>query len=110
MKVWERLFARALHVVDAAQCTGQRGIAWSLGGGSALMRRHRHRRSAGVDLFLRDARMLHCLSPRLNEAVAALTVDYVEDSTAVRLYFPEGEVAFIACGLLTLDPLRRESI
>ncbi len=74
------------------------------------MRRHRHRRSASVDIFLRDARMLHCVSPRLNEAVGALSGDYLEESTAVRIYFPEGEVAFIACGLLTSDPLRRESI
>jgi nucleotidyltransferase AbiEii toxin of type IV toxin-antitoxin system len=110
MKDWERLFARALQVVDAAQRTGQRGIVWSLGGGSALMRRHRHRRSAGVDLFLLDARMLHCVSPRLNEALADLCVDYVEEPAAVRMYFPEGEVAFIAGGLVTPDPVRRESI
>lgn len=110
MKDWERLFARALHVVDAAQRTGQQGIVCSLGGGSALMRRHRHRRSAGVDIFLRDTRMLHRVSPRLNEAVGALSVDYVEESTAVRIYFPEGEVAFIASGLLTSDPVRREWI
>jgi len=110
IKDWERLFARALRVVDAGQGTAQSSIVWSLGGGSALMRRHRHRRSAGVDIFLRDARMLHRLSPRLNEAVGALSVDYVEESTALRIYFPEGEVAFIASGLCTSDPLRRESI
>lgn len=107
---WERLFARALQVVDAAQRKGQRGIAWTLGGGSALMRRHRHRRSTGVDLFVRDTRMLHGVSPRLNDAVGAFLVDYVEESTAVRIYFPEGEVAFIACGLLTSDPVRCEPI
>ena len=110
MKDWERLFARALHLVDAAQSAGQSSIVWSLGGGSALMRRHRHRRSAGVDIFLRDERMLHRLSPRLNDAVGALSVDYVEESTAVRIYFPEGEVAFIAGGPLTSDPLRGEWI
>lgn len=110
MKDWERLFARALHVVDAAQRTAQRGIVWSLGGGSALMRRHRHRRSAGVDLFLRDERMLPCVSPRRNQALGDLGIDYVEESTAVRMYFPEGEVAFIASGFVTPDPVRRESI
>lgn len=110
IKDWERLFARALHVVDAAQRTGQRRFAWTLGGGSALMLRHRHRRSAGVDLFVRDTRMVHCVSPRLNEAVGAFVVDYVEEPTAVRIYFPEGEVAFIACGLLTSDPVRCEPI
>lgn len=74
------------------------------------MRRHRHRRSTGVDLFVRDTRMLHLVSPRLNEAVGAFLVDYVEESTAVRVYFPEGEVAFVACGLLTSDPVRCEPI
>lgn len=74
------------------------------------MRRHRHRRSAGVDLFVRDTRMFHCVSPRLNEAVGAFPADYVEEPTAARIYFPEGEVAFIACGLLTSDPVRCESI
>ncbi len=107
---WERLFARALRVMDAAQSTARQALVWNLGGGSALMRRHRHRRSAGVDIFLRDERMLHRLSPPFNEAIGELSVDCVEESTALRIYFPEGEVAFIACGLLTSDPLRRESI
>ncbi len=49
MRDWERLFARALRVSDAAQRTGPPGIAWSLGGGSVLMRRHRHRCSASVE-------------------------------------------------------------
>ena len=110
MKDWERLFARALMVVDAAQGIGQPRIVWSLGGGSPLMRRHRHRRSAGVDIFLRDARVLHSLSTRLDEAARALSADYLEESTALRLFFPEGEVAFIAGGLLTSEPVRRESI
>lgn len=110
LKDWGRLFARALHMMDAAQPAGQRSLAWTLGGGSALMRRHRHRRSTGVDLFLRDTRMLQCIAPRLIEAAGSLLVDLVEESTAVRIYFPEGEVAFIACGLLTENPVRCESI
>ena len=110
MKYWNRLLARALRVVDVAQSTGQSRLVWSLGGGSVLMRRHRHRHSAGVDIFLRDEQMLRRLSPSLNEAAGALSVDHVEESTALRIYFPEGEVAFIACGPLTSDPLRREPI
>lgn len=110
LKDWEHLFVRALSIADAAQSAGPSGIVWSLGGGSALMRRYRHRRSASVDIFLRDARMLQCVSGRLNDASGAQAADYVEESTAVRIYYPEGEVAFIACGPLTSDPLRRESI
>lgn len=110
MKDWEGLFARALQVVDAARCADGSGLVWSLGGGSALMRRHRHRRSAGVDIFLRDERMLHCISPRRTEALGSVALDWVEESNALRLYFPEGEIAFIAAGLVTSDPVRREAI
>jgi hypothetical protein len=103
LTTWERLFARALQVVDAAQRTERQGIVWTLGGGSALMRRHRHRRSAGVDLFVRDPRMLR-------EAIAGLAFDHVEESNCVRIYFPEGEAALIASGLHVSDPVRREWI
>jgi hypothetical protein len=110
MKNWECLFTRAVQVVDAAQRVGSPRFAWSLGGGSVLMRRLRHRHSTGVDISLRDARLLHCISPRLNGAVRALSGDYVQDSTAVRIFFPEGQVAFIAGGPLAWHPLTRESI
>lgn len=110
MKDWEDLFARALQVLDGAQRADGSGLVWSLGGGSALMRRHRHRRSAGVDIFLRDERMLHRISPLRMEAPGSVALDWVEESSALRLYFPEGEIAFIAGGLITSDPVRRESI
>jgi hypothetical protein len=54
--------------------------------------------------------MLGRLVPWSNKVVGALSVDRVEESTALRIYFPEGEVAFIASGPLTSDALRRESI
>jgi nucleotidyltransferase AbiEii toxin of type IV toxin-antitoxin system len=108
MTDWERLFARALLILDAAQPPERRGVAWTLGGGSALMRRYRHRRSAGVDIFVRDVQVLHGLSPRRHEELGAL--DYVEEPNAVRIYFPGGEVAFIASRLHVSDPVRREWI
>jgi hypothetical protein len=111
LRDWERLFGRALEVADAAQRhAGSRPLAWTLGGGAVLMRRYRHRRSASVDLFVRDPGMLANISPRGNEAVRALSADYAEQPTTVKIYFPEGEVAYLGCGLLTPDPLRRETI
>jgi len=110
MTDWERLFARALLILDAAQRPERRGVAWTLGGGSALMRRYRHRRSAGVDIFMRDVQMLHGLSPRRSEELGPLALDSVDEPNAVRIYFPEGEVAFIASRLHVSDPVRREWI
>lgn len=110
LKNWERLFAQAMQVIDAAQRAERHSIVWTLGGGSALMRRHRHRRSAGVDLFVRDVRMLHGLPPRPIENNAGPALDYVQEPASVRIYFPDGEVAFIASGLHVSDPVRREWI
>ena len=105
-----RLFAHAMRLVDAAQNAGISGIAWSFGGGAALMRRYRHRLSIGVDLFVPNPWMLGCLRPRLNESVRTVTVNYVEDREVVAFFFPEGHVAFIVGGLLTPEPVRREAI
>lgn len=105
---WERLFGRALRALDAAQAATSSHIVWTLGGGSVLMRRYRHRRSPGVDIFLRDERMLRGVAAALQEAIG--NVDRVEDATTLRICLPEGQVAFIAHGLTTLHPVRRELI
>lgn len=110
MKDGENLFARAMQVLDAAQTVGLSGIAWSFGGGAVLMRRYRHRLSIGVDIFLPDPWMLGCLRPRLNEVVATFTANYVEEASFLRFFFPEGDVSFIVCKGLTLEPAQPETI
>lgn len=49
LKAWERLFQHALSIIDAAVAAGATQDAWSFGGGTVLMRRHRHRISKDVD-------------------------------------------------------------
>ena len=49
LKTWERLFQHALSIIDAAVAAGATQDGWSFGGGTVLMRRHRHRISKDVD-------------------------------------------------------------
>lgn len=106
---WEALFARAVQFLDAAVRDGVRIEGWSLGGGAVLMRRFRHRVSRGVDIFLPDPQFGY-LSPRLNRLIEAFTPDYVEQARFLKLYFPEGEISFVASGFLTLRPTMKATI
>jgi hypothetical protein len=50
------------------------------------------------------------LSPRLNSAVESLTQDYAEQANSLKLYFPQGEIDFVASGSLTANPVTIERI
>jgi len=110
LTTWETLFARALAVLDSAAVAGAPAGAWSFGGGTALMRRHRHRLSTDIDIFVADPQVLGYLSPRLNPVAEALTPDYVEQGNFVKLYFAEGEIDFVASVALTRDAMVRETV
>lgn len=57
LREWEGLFTQAMVIVDAA--TAFAGIfTWSFGGGTALMRKYRHRLSKDIDIFARDPQLL----------------------------------------------------
>ena len=95
MEAWEPLFDRALAALESLS-PALPAPDWTMGGGTVLMFRYRHRLSHDVDIFLTDAQYLTALSPRLNDAVADLTERYREDSQHVKLIFPElGEVDFV---------------
>jgi predicted nucleotidyltransferase component of viral defense system len=68
------------------------------------MRRHRHRFSKDIDIFVPDPQYLGHVSPRLNDAADAMTGDYVEENSSLKLLFPEGEIDFIASAPLTSSP------
>ncbi len=91
---WEKLFSRALVLIDEISRYG--GIAdpfWTLGGGTVLMFRYRHRLSKDIDIFVPDPQYLGFVSPRLSDTAADLTQDYPEQpGTFVKLQFEEGEV------------------
>jgi len=102
---WEKLFPRALMLIDEISRYG--GIAdpfWTLGGGTVLMFRYRHRLSKDIDIFVPDPQYLGFVTPRLSDAAADLTQDYTEQPGAfVKLQFEEGEVDFVAAPNLLDD-------
>ena len=103
LRTWEALFQRALVLIDSTRAAGITLNNWSFGGGTVLMRRHRHRLSKDVDIFVPDPQYLGYLTPRLNAEAEALTTDYVEEAASLKLRFPEGEIDFVASGPLTHD-------
>lgn len=110
LKAWETLFQRALLLIDSVGAAGGILDEWTFGGGTVLMRRHRHRFSKDIDIFIGDPQCLGYLSPRLSNAVEAMTTHYIEQSGYVKLYFPEGEIDFVVSGSLTQNPTRTEEL
>jgi hypothetical protein len=88
LKAWEKLFSHALSILDESLAAGAPESGWSFGGGTVLMRRHRHRVSRDVDIFVPDPQWLGYLTPRLNARAESLTADYVEQAGFLKLYFP----------------------
>src|SRR3990170_4071103 len=74
------------------------------------MRRFQHRVSRDVDIFFPDPQYLGYVSPRLNDKAEELTPKYLETEMSVKLYFPEGEIDFIASAPVTDDPPSTERI
>jgi hypothetical protein len=101
---------RALVVIDSVQRAGVTLDQWSFGGGTVLMRRHAHRLSKDVDIFIDDPQYLPLLTPRLNDVAESLTGDYVEQGNFLKLVFPEGEIDFVVSGTLTIAPTRPETV
>jgi len=74
------------------------------------MRRHRHRFSKDIDIFVPDPQWFGYLTPRLSDAAQAMTTDYSEDAMSLKLRFEEGEIDFIASTPLTQAPYVIERI
>ena len=110
LNAWETLFQRALEILDSAPRAGRMLRDWSFGGGTVLMRRHHHRLSTDIDIFLPDPQLIGHLSPRLNSAVESLTHDYDERANFLKLYFPQGEIDFVISDFLTANPVIVERI
>lgn len=102
---WQALFPRALILIDEIRKYG--GIAdpfWTLGGGTVLMFRWRHRLSNDIDIFVPDPQYLGYVTPRLSDTAASLTADYAEaQGSFVKLQFEEGEIDFVAAPNLLDD-------
>ena len=57
-----------------------------------------------------DPQYLGYVSPRLNDTAESLTSKYLESANSVKLFFPDGEIDFIASAPLTKDPTVDETI
>ena len=100
---WKTLFATTLRLIDdLAQRTG-RDPFWTFGGGTVLMLRYRHRQSKDIDIFFPDPQSLAYLNPRNGGLAESLTADYADSADHLKLFFPEGEIDFVASPNLT-DP------
>jgi hypothetical protein len=91
LNTWEVLFQRALVLIDDAQANGVPVDDWTFGGGTVLMRRHRHRLSKDVDIFVNDPQFISYLTPRLNQTAESRTTNYVEDTNFVISPFPRAK-------------------
>jgi hypothetical protein len=109
-KAWENLFRRALGLIDSVATFARPLDNWSFGGGTVLMRRHHHRFSKDIDIFIDDPQYLPFLTPRLNHAAEALTGNYIEQQGSIKLIFPEGEIDFVAAGPLIENPFQIEQV
>jgi len=107
---WEVLFQRALELIDSVSNAGIELQDWSFGGGTVLMRRHRHRFSKDIDIFFPDPQYLGYLTPRLNDTAETLTSNYIEQAGFLKLFFPEGEIDFVASASLTRNPAITETL
>lgn len=110
LNAWEVLFRHALALIDAVAEAAPPLEDWSFGGGTVLMRRHRHRFSKDVDIFIDDPQYLPYFNPRVSTRAEALTERYIEQAGFVKLYFPEGEIDFVVCRPLTRKPFVTETV
>lgn len=110
LKSWEPLFRYALRAIDSVGDAVLPPANWSFGGGTVLMRRYRHRISKDVDIFVPDPQYLGYLSPRHNDTVDGLTSKHLEEAGYLKLYFPEGEIDFIAAAPVTSKPASVETV
>jgi hypothetical protein len=99
--VWKDLFGHALTLIDEIAKHGVAAPFWTLGGGTVLMLRYRHRRSRDIDVFVPDPQYLGYITPRLSAVAERISPDYVEEVGHVKLIRPEGEIDFVAAPNLT---------
>ena len=99
---WRALLTQAFLLIDELSTSGFSNPFWTLGGGTVLMFRYRHRRSKDIDIFVPDPQYLGHVTPRLSDLAETIAADYVEGAGYVKLLRPEGEIDFVASPKATL--------
>ena len=94
-ETWLQIMASAYALFDDAVAKGFGDPPFSLGGGTVLMLRFKHRLSKDIDLFGYDAQWLSDFSPRLNERAAMLAASYTEQSNTIKIVTASGDIDFI---------------
>jgi predicted nucleotidyltransferase component of viral defense system len=72
-----------------------------IGGGTVLMFRFEHRLSKDIDFFTHDVQWVSLITPRLNDTVAAMVTEYVEQANGIKLVLPHGDIDFVAAARVT---------
>jgi hypothetical protein len=93
---WSKLLKTAIKILDSGKIKDD---AWSLGGGTALMLKYKHRKSKDIDIFFDDPQLLAYISPRTSDIGGIIS--YNEQSVFTKLRFQLGEIDFIVSPKLT---------
>ena len=104
---WLSIIASAYRLLEDATARGFGVPPFSLGGGTVLMFRFRHRLSKDVDFFGYDAQWLSLFSPRLNEVAAGLAQDYAEAANSLKIVMPHGDIDFVIAADIAIPVERR---
>ena len=104
---WKGVLRSAFSIFRGFEIQGYGTPPFSLGGGTVLMFRWKHRLSKDVDFFGYDAQWITMLSPRLNDDTRAVAVDYLEQANGLKIILPHGDIDFIVSGDV-LNSLERE--
>lgn len=108
-QTWSQILKAAYRLFDDLENKGFPDPPFSLGGGTVLMFRFRHRLSKDIDFFSYDAQWLPLLSPRLNESAAAMASSYVEQANTVKLILPQGDIDFVIAGDVAIPVVREKT-
>jgi hypothetical protein len=106
---WQSLFGDAMRLIDdVKKRTGQSDF-WTLGGGTVLMLRHRHRLSKDIDIFVPDPQYLGYFNPEKGGLAEELAGEHLDGGFYIKLYLskgnvPTGEIDFVVSQSLTNAP------
>jgi hypothetical protein len=94
-ETWKKVLKSAFNLFEDLEQKGFGTPPFSLGGGTVLMFRFKHRLSKDIDFFGYDVQWLSLLSPRLNEVAAAMATDYTEQANGIKIVMPHGDIDFV---------------
>jgi hypothetical protein len=98
---WQQILASAVAIFDDLEKKGFGRPDAVIGGGTVLMFRFDHRLSKDIDFFTHDLQWVPLMTPRLNDTVAAMVTEYVEQANGIKLVMPHGHIDFVAAARVT---------